>query len=190
MYCFSTCCSSSPHPYQVHQASHTPPSLSKTRSTGTAGITVLHLDAHAALDNQKAFQLLYLRPHTFAAGCHPHCMQWQSPLLQHTSSCGQMAFQITPAILRYGKVIALTPHIHDTKQHHWTLHDMLQLWRDPPLKRHTQVSSAALGLSVGYFLLDICLIIRHYPWVSSLPHHIHGHCLLFASSSSAFHAFQ
>ena len=41
----------------------------------------------------------------------------------------------------------------------------LQLWKDPPLKRHTQVSSAALGLSVGYFILDIGLIVRHFPWV-------------------------
>ncbi|KAL3143270.1 hypothetical protein ABBQ38_002115 [Trebouxia sp. C0009 RCD-2024] len=48
-------------------------------------------------------------------------------------------------------------------------------WKDPPLKRHTQVSSAALGLSVGYFMLDITLIIRHFPWMGGpemLIHHI------------------
>ena len=46
-------------------------------------------------------------------------------------------------------------------------HNLLQPWKDAPLKRHTQVSSAALGLSVGYFVLDITLIIRHFPWVRS-----------------------
>lgn len=50
-----------------------------------------------------------------------------------------------------------------------------ELWKDPPLKRHTQVSNAALGLSVGYFVLDIGLIVRHFPWMGGpemLTHHI------------------
>ena len=45
----------------------------------------------------------------------------------------------------------------------------LQPWKDAPLKRHTQMSSAALGVSVGYFTLDIALIIRHFPWVRNVP---------------------
>lgn len=48
-------------------------------------------------------------------------------------------------------------------------------WKDAPLKRHTQISSAALGLSVGYFILDIALIVRHFPWMGGpemLTHHI------------------
>ena len=43
----------------------------------------------------------------------------------------------------------------------------VQLAGQPILLRCTPVSQAALGMSLGYFVLDIALMLKHYPWVSS-----------------------
>lgn len=42
---------------------------------------------------------------------------------------------------------------------------ILQLWKTPSLKRHTTMSSAALGWSLGYFTLDIALVCWYFPTV-------------------------
>ena len=44
----------------------------------------------------------------------------------------------------------------------------VQLWKCSPLKRHTKMSSAAMGWSLGYFALDIALIMSYFPVVRAL----------------------
>lgn len=50
-----------------------------------------------------------------------------------------------------------------------------ELWKTSPLKRHTPLSSAALGWSLGYFTLDIALVCWYFPTMGGpemLIHHI------------------
>lgn len=61
-----------------------------------------------------------------------------------------------------------------------------ELAGQPILLRCTPVSQAALGVSLGYFVLDISLMVKHYPWMGGpemLAHHIAAFASVYTSLS-------